>query len=102
LPVERPSDLGVWSYEVVDTKLARKVKTAALVQMSNYSEQLYRVQGTYPKEMHVASISKNPDQSGILGMVALRGIACRLSPLTDSPWAAVNVRPCSESLDRLQ
>jgi predicted RecB family nuclease len=53
LRVERPSDLGPWSYEVADTKLARKVKTAALLQMSNYSEQLFRIQGTYPLEMHV-------------------------------------------------
>src|SRR6476659_2606130 len=44
LRVERPSDLGSWSYEVADTKLARRVKTAALLQMSNYSEQLFRIQ----------------------------------------------------------
>jgi predicted RecB family nuclease len=53
LRVERSSDLGPWSYEVADTKLARKVKTAALLQMSNYSEQLFRIQGTHPLEMHV-------------------------------------------------
>jgi predicted RecB family nuclease len=53
LRVETPSDLGAWSYQVADTKLARKVKTAALLQMSNYSEQLSRIQGTYPHEMHV-------------------------------------------------
>jgi uncharacterized protein len=53
LRVEIPSDLGAWSYEVADTKLARKVKTAALLQMSNYSEQLHRLQGVYPERMHV-------------------------------------------------
>jgi uncharacterized protein len=53
LRVETPSDLGAWSYEVADTKLARKVKTAALLQMSNYSEQLYRLQDLYPERMHV-------------------------------------------------
>ena len=35
----RPSDLGDWSYEVADAKLARRVKAAALLQMCAYSEQ---------------------------------------------------------------
>jgi predicted RecB family nuclease len=51
--VATPSDIGAWSYEVADTKLARKVKTAALLQMANYSEQLARLQGVRPERMHV-------------------------------------------------
>lgn len=31
--VEKPSDLGQWSYEPVDTKLARSVKPAHIVQL---------------------------------------------------------------------
>jgi uncharacterized protein len=52
--VERPSDLGAWSYEVVDTKLARHVKASALLQICSYVEQLTRVQGAEPEQMHVA------------------------------------------------
>jgi predicted RecB family nuclease len=52
--VERPSDLGAWSYEVVDTKLARHVKASALLQICSYVEQLAGVQGVEPEHMHVA------------------------------------------------
>ncbi|MCU1457147.1 MAG: protein of unknown function, putative recB domain [Actinomycetia bacterium] len=51
--VARPSDLGPWSYEVADTKLARRVKAAALLQMCEYSEHVARVQGVVPEHMHV-------------------------------------------------
>jgi predicted RecB family nuclease len=54
LRVERPSRLGGWSYEVVDTKLARHVKASALLQICSYVEQLTRLQGTQPELMHVA------------------------------------------------
>src|ERR1700682_6108484 len=53
LRVDTPSDLGHWSYEVADTKLARRVKTSALLQMSNYSEHLTGLQGICPERMHV-------------------------------------------------
>ena len=52
--VETPSDLGAWSYEVWDTKLARHVKGSAVLQLALYSELLERVQGRAPDEMHVA------------------------------------------------
>ncbi len=54
LKVERPSPhLGAWSYEVADTKLARRVKAAALLQMCAYSEQVERLQGVAPEQMYV-------------------------------------------------
>src|SRR3954447_1248443 len=54
LKVDRPSPhLGAWSYEVADAKLARRVKAAALLQMCAYSEQVERLQGVAPKQMHV-------------------------------------------------
>ena len=52
--VERASALGGWSYEVVDTKLARHVKASALLQICSYVEQLTEIQGTEPEWMHVA------------------------------------------------
>ncbi|MGH2513812.1 MAG: TM0106 family RecB-like putative nuclease, partial [Candidatus Limnocylindrales bacterium] len=52
--VDRPSDLGPWSYEIADTKLARHVKASALLQICSYVEQLTRIQGIQPEYMHVA------------------------------------------------
>ncbi|HEV2005984.1 MAG TPA: TM0106 family RecB-like putative nuclease, partial [Candidatus Limnocylindrales bacterium] len=53
LRVERPSDLGAWSYEVADTKLARHVKGSAVLQICSYVEQLTRIQGIEPESLHV-------------------------------------------------
>src|SRR5579872_4813614 len=52
--VEYPSERWPWSYEVVDTKLARSTKAYFLVQLCAYSEHLSRVQGAPPRAMHVA------------------------------------------------
>ena len=54
LRAERPSGLGDWSYEVVDAKLAREAKGAALLQLLLYSDLLQGVQGTEPEWMHLA------------------------------------------------
>ena len=51
--VDRPSDLGPFSYEVADTKLARHAKAGALLQVCAYSQQLERVQGRAPERIHV-------------------------------------------------
>jgi predicted RecB family nuclease len=51
--VEAPSAFGSWSYEVADTKLARRVKPYFLLQLCFYSELLAQVQGTAPESMHV-------------------------------------------------
>ena len=51
--VEVPSDLGEWSYEVVDAKLSREPKVAAVLQLSLYSDLLGSIQGRVPDEMHL-------------------------------------------------
>ena len=51
--VETPSDLGAWSYEALDTKLARHAKPAYILQLCFYSEQLTSVQGLEPAHIHV-------------------------------------------------
>ena len=38
--VEKPSDLGSWSYEVIDTKLARETKGNTILQLCLYSDLL--------------------------------------------------------------
>ncbi|MEI9975296.1 MAG: TM0106 family RecB-like putative nuclease [Ignavibacteriota bacterium] len=51
--VETPSALGPYSYEVIDTKLARHTRPKHVVQLCVYSELLAREQGTVPERMHV-------------------------------------------------
>jgi predicted RecB family nuclease len=53
IKVPRPSLLGDFSYEVVDTKLARTAKPKHLIQMCIYSDILSREQGIAPEHMHV-------------------------------------------------
>jgi predicted RecB family nuclease len=51
--VESESDLGEWSYEAHDTKLARTTKASTLLQLGEYSRQLARLQGRAPRSLHV-------------------------------------------------
>jgi predicted RecB family nuclease len=51
--VERPSKLGVWSYEVHDCKLALETKATTILQLSLYSECLAAIQGEWPEYMQV-------------------------------------------------
>lgn len=52
--VDRPSPiLGAYSYEVVDTKLARSIRAHFVLQLSDYSHHLARLQGSTPEFTHV-------------------------------------------------
>jgi predicted RecB family nuclease len=51
--VEVPSPAWPWSYEVIDTKLARSAKASAVLQLTWYSLQVARIQGYMPQAMHV-------------------------------------------------
>jgi predicted RecB family nuclease len=51
--IETPSDLGDYSYEVSDTKLARHSKPSYILQLCFYCEQVARIQGCEPELMHV-------------------------------------------------
>ena len=53
--VDRPSDLGPWSYEVADTKLARRARPTAVLQLCAYSEHVARLQGVWPDEIEVVT-----------------------------------------------
>jgi predicted RecB family nuclease len=48
LRTDRHSDLGDWSYDIADTKLARRLKVPALLQMATYAERLAELQGVPP------------------------------------------------------
>jgi predicted RecB family nuclease len=51
--IEPPSRLGDWSYEVVDTKLARETKSGTILQLCLYSDLVAGVQGRLPELMSV-------------------------------------------------
>jgi predicted RecB family nuclease len=51
--VPQPSQLGAFSYEPEDTKLARKVKPGAVLQLCDYAAHLERITGIVPAEVHV-------------------------------------------------
>ncbi len=51
--VERPSAIGPWSYEVVDTKLKRKPDPKHVLQLCLYSDLLANVQGVAPEAAHL-------------------------------------------------
>jgi uncharacterized protein len=53
LRVPRPSELGLFSYEVWDTKLARETKGGSVLQICLYSDLLASVQKTRPEFMYV-------------------------------------------------
>jgi uncharacterized protein len=51
--VDQPSDLGPWSYEVIDTKLARTASPKHVLQLGLYSDLIARAQWALPHEMHL-------------------------------------------------
>ena len=51
--VEAPSELGEWSYEVVDTKLKRKPDPKHVLQLCLYSDLLADMQGRPPEHAHL-------------------------------------------------
>ncbi|MEP7116058.1 MAG: TM0106 family RecB-like putative nuclease [Acidobacteriota bacterium] len=53
--VPTPSDLGAWSYEVHDTKLARDTRGGTVLQLLAYSELVAGIQGTWPEHFRVVT-----------------------------------------------
>ena len=88
LRVETPSDLGAWSYEVADTKLARRAKPAAVLQLCNYSEHVARVQGVWPEEVEVVTGDGERHRYRVEDAIAYyRATKARLEASVDAPPA---------------
>ncbi|MCL4485110.1 MAG: TM0106 family RecB-like putative nuclease [Nitrospirae bacterium] len=51
--IETPSNLGTFSYEVIDTKLSRSPTVKHIIQLCVYSDLLTKVQGSSPHLMHL-------------------------------------------------
>ena len=53
--VDKPSSLGPFSYEAIDTKLTRETRGSTILQLSFYSELLGAAQGVQPEFFHVVT-----------------------------------------------
>jgi uncharacterized protein len=51
----RPSELGPWSYEVIDAKLATETRAGTVLQLCVYSELVAAIQGAWPERAHVVA-----------------------------------------------
>ncbi|HEX7002574.1 MAG TPA: TM0106 family RecB-like putative nuclease [Trueperaceae bacterium] len=60
--VEKPSGLGDWSYEPVDTKLAKTTKAEAIVQLTLYALWLEELQGERPEFLTVVSPGRTAEE----------------------------------------
>ncbi len=57
LKVNKPGKLGGWSYEVMDTKLAKETRAGTILQLCLYTQMISGIQGVLPEFMYV----KNPE-----------------------------------------
>jgi uncharacterized protein len=53
--IETPSELGAWSYEVIDAKLATETRAGTILQLCVYSELVAALQGLSPVHAHVVA-----------------------------------------------
>lgn len=62
--VSRPSSLGNYSYEVLDTKLSKETKATSVLQLCLYSEMLAKMQELEPEYLYIVTPGKNfvPEQ----------------------------------------
>ena len=96
--VDTPSELGPWSYEVWDTKLARHTKGSAVLQLSLYSEQLAALQGLRPELMHVAlgGSARHVDHLRVADYAAyVRTIRRQFEAFTEGATAAPEYPPAT-------
>ncbi|MGY4169895.1 TM0106 family RecB-like putative nuclease [Bradyrhizobium sp. USDA 4529] len=88
--VETPSRLGSWSYQVMDTKLARETKGNTILQISLYSDMLSRIQGADAVSAYVVTPGTNyvPEEYRIADYAAYyRHVRSSLERAVDTPTA---------------
>ena len=101
--VERPSDLGDFSYEVTDTKLKRKSHPKHVLQLILYSDLLTEIQGVSPEFAHIELGNGNRETLRLSDYAAYARLArARLENFIASPDPTRPI-PCSDcSLCRWQ
>jgi len=75
--IDRPSALGEWSYQVLDTKLARHPRPEHALQLCFYSHALGQIQGIAPKMAYVVLGTREPSRSGSQ-MYRLTSVDCKI------------------------
>jgi uncharacterized protein len=88
LRVPRPSALGDWSYEVVDTKLARETRGETMLQLCLYSELVAAIQGVMPRHAHVVAPGRGFEPESFLlaeYLAYYRRVKRRLEESVDTP-----------------
>ncbi|EYD74038.1 Superfamily I DNA and RNA helicase and helicase subunit [Rubellimicrobium mesophilum DSM 19309] len=94
--VDRPSKLGEYSYEVVDTKLKRSVTAKHVLQLALYSDLLAEVQGVHPEHIHVELGTGKRATLRLVEFAAYaRRLRRRLQGFVASPWAT-RAAPCAD------
>lgn len=92
--VATPSNLGEHSYEVIDTKLARRVKPQTVHQLLLYSRLLAEVQGTEPERAHVILGDGSREPIHLRRFAALhRHVARSLERMVGDPARATYPEP---------
>jgi predicted RecB family nuclease len=94
--VDAPSDLGSWSYEVYDCKLARETKGATVLQLSLYSDLVAMIQGVTPRFMYVVSPSEafSPEPFNVLEYAAYyRVVKQKLEQAVDAGQGELTTYP---------
>ena len=100
--VETPSDLGSWSYEVWDTKLARKPTAPAVLQISMYSDLLGVMQGRPPERMHLVlgGVARSTESLRVADFAAYyRLVARQFETLLDDSESAFPISTKPEPMD---
>lgn len=88
--VEKPSALGHFSYEAVDTKLKRRADPKHALQLSIYSKAISEVQAALPRSAHVQL--GNGERASFLVEDAVHyasRLASRLEQFIEAPWTTV-------------
>jgi uncharacterized protein len=85
---ETASDFGAWSYEVVDTKLARETKGGTVLQLCLYSDLVKDAQGVMPEYAYVVAplADFEPERFRVSDYAAYyRGVLDRFSAAIENP-----------------
>ena len=94
--VERPSDLGAFSYEVADTKLKRRPHPKHVLQLVLYSDLLAEVQGLAPEHAHIELGTGERATIRLADFAAYaRGARARLEAFVADP-STTRPAPCAD------
>jgi predicted RecB family nuclease len=93
--VEEESRLGPWSYEAIDTKLARHAKPEHVVQLATYTRLIGIEQGRMPARLHVLLGDNESVSLRVADFIHYHAIAqARLEAFAAFPPARSTAEPC--------